>query len=58
MLVSVTTTQLEGDSCSWHLSYQFLQPQKELNSLTKLSAFVIDLGTTDQGTQCLPLPFR
>ena len=49
MLIGVTATPLEDDSCSWLLRYQFQQLQKNLTTLSKLTAIVIDLGTTQQG---------
>jgi len=54
MLIGVTASSLQGDSCSWLLRYQFHQLDKNLTSLTKLSALIVDLGTTQQGTWSHP----
>jgi hypothetical protein len=63
MLIGVTATAIEDDSCSWIVRYQFRQLQKNITTLTKLSAIVIDLGTTEQGTtrllrSCFQLHWR
>ncbi len=49
-MIGVTASSLQGDSCSWLLRYEFHQLDKNLTSLTKLSALIVDLGTTQQGT--------
>jgi len=44
LLVGMEITSLQGDNCSWQFSYQFLQPQTDMNSLTKLSSLTLDMG--------------